>query len=239
VKPTYEVRAWQEGDWWLVRVVRASNGADAAPVNGLTQARTLAQVEPMARDLVATILDGEEDAFGITVDYVLSDDASDLVRQATTARAWVEAAKDLWQDRSAAAARTLTEKGYSLRETAALLGISHQRVDQILGRASVMERAFAENLADYLTRTGPRPECEVDVLFLVSGPTGHATERRYLAEMDQQFQDEVGAALLAWQSRIAGHGGSSGDHDRPAAEAPEAEPSAAEVIRHGWAIVEA
>ena len=67
VKPTYEVRAWQDDDWWLARVVAASDNADTSPLNSLTQARSLAEVEPMARDLIATILDVDEDAFGVDV----------------------------------------------------------------------------------------------------------------------------------------------------------------------------
>ncbi len=28
MKPRYYVKAWQENDWWLARVVAASDGAD-------------------------------------------------------------------------------------------------------------------------------------------------------------------------------------------------------------------
>ena len=57
---TYQVSAWQEEGWWLARVVAASDGADATPLNALTQARSLAKIDPMARDLIATILDADE-----------------------------------------------------------------------------------------------------------------------------------------------------------------------------------
>lgn len=71
VKPVYEVKAWQEDGWWLARVVAASGGADFAPLNALTQARTLARIEYMARDLITTILDVEQDTFEIEVMYDL------------------------------------------------------------------------------------------------------------------------------------------------------------------------
>ncbi len=131
--PTYQLKVWQEDDWWLTRVVAASEGSDPAPLNALTQARSLARIEHMGRDLIATILDADEGGFGVEFDYILPGDDGDVVSQARCARAWVEAAQDLWQERAAAAARFLADKGYSLRETAALLGLSHQRIDQLLG----------------------------------------------------------------------------------------------------------
>lgn len=136
MKPTYQVRVWQEDSWWLARVMTASDGADASPLNALTQARNLARIESMGRDLIATILDTDEDTFDVQYEYLLPGDSGELVCQAKGARAWLEAAQDLWQERSAAAARALADEGYSLREAATLLGLSHQRVDQILGSHS-------------------------------------------------------------------------------------------------------
>jgi hypothetical protein len=117
----------------LAVVVDASDGADAAPLNALTQARSLPRIDPMARDLIATILDADEETFDIKVVYYLPADVSDLVNEAKGAREWADAAQELWHERSAVAAEALAERGYSLRETATLLGLSHQRVDQILG----------------------------------------------------------------------------------------------------------
>lgn len=141
MKPTYEVRAWQDDDWWLARVVAASDNADTTPLNSLTQARSLTKVEPMARDLIATILDVEEDVFSIEVQYVLPGAVSKVLCEAKGARAWLDAAQELWQDRSAIAARVLSNNGYSLREVAKLLGLSHQRVDQLLQRRDDTERS--------------------------------------------------------------------------------------------------
>ena len=133
MKPAYQVRIWQEDGWWLARVMAASDGGDTSPLNALTQARSLAKIESMARDLIATVLDSDEDAFDLQFEYQLPGNSGDLVCQARGARAFLDAAQDLWQERSATAAMALAEEGYSLRETATLLGLSHQRVDQILG----------------------------------------------------------------------------------------------------------
>ena len=52
----HEVETYREGDWWLVRVP----GLDA----NYTQARTLEEVEEMARDLIALTLDIDETEVG-------------------------------------------------------------------------------------------------------------------------------------------------------------------------------
>ncbi|MDE0170726.1 MAG: hypothetical protein OXS29_14660 [bacterium] len=49
---TYQVETFQEGDWWVARVL----GLDA----NYTQAKTFEEVEGMARDLIALALDVAE-----------------------------------------------------------------------------------------------------------------------------------------------------------------------------------
>jgi hypothetical protein len=130
--PTYELRVWQEGGWWLARVVGASDDADPSPLNALTQARSLAKIGQMGSDLVATILDADLDAFEVDIDCDLPGGTGDLVGHAKSARIWLDSAQQLWQERATVAARTLADQGYSLRDIAVLLGLSHQRVDQLL-----------------------------------------------------------------------------------------------------------
>jgi DNA-directed RNA polymerase specialized sigma24 family protein len=132
MKPTYEVRAWRERGWWLARVVAASDGADASPVNALTHARTLTAVEQASRDLVATILGADERTFEIDLEYVLPAEVETAVCEAIGARTWLDAAQQLWRDHSAIAVHALVGEGFSLQDTAKLLGLSYQRVDQLL-----------------------------------------------------------------------------------------------------------
>ena len=124
VKPTYEVRAWREHDWWLARVVAASDDADATPLDAITHARTLTKIEETVRDLVATILDADEETFDIDLEYVLPHEVEIFVFEAIGARTWLDAAHELWQEHSALAVHVLTEQGFSRRETAKLLGLS-------------------------------------------------------------------------------------------------------------------
>src|SRR5262249_50295845 len=113
VTPAYQMKAWQEEGWWLARVTGVSDGADPAPLHALTQARSLGRIEAMGRDLIATGLDADEASFDVEMEYVLPGDAGELVCQARGARAWLEAAQELWHERSAAAARALAGRGYS------------------------------------------------------------------------------------------------------------------------------
>ena len=137
MKPTYDVRAWREQGWWLARVVAASDGADTTPLDAHTHARSLARIEQMARDLVATILDADEDSFDVELEYVLPDDVEPLVYEAIGARTWLDAAQELWQEHSAVAVRALAEQGFSPPETAKLLGLPDQLVDQLLGQRAM------------------------------------------------------------------------------------------------------
>ena len=207
MKPIYEVKVWQDDDWWLARVVGASDDADPSPLNALTQARSLARIEPMARDLVATILDAEEDAFGIEVDYDLPENIGDLLCQARGAHAWLEAAQELWQERSAVAARALAERGYSLRETATLLGLSHQRVDQLLGRGVERERSniWAFQLKGHAPTGSFRRQTkvtsidDVDLLLVVrKAAERNESKTPHSREMDAQLREQTRAFLATW-----------------------------------------
>jgi hypothetical protein len=135
VRPAYEVRAWQEDGWWLARITGASGEADLTPVNALTHSRSLTQIEQVVRDLVAMILDVDETTFDVEVEYVLPNDVDVLVCEALGAQTWLDAARDLFRERTAVAARALSDQGFSLRETSKLLGLSDRWLDQLLRSA--------------------------------------------------------------------------------------------------------
>ncbi len=209
VKLSYQVRVWQEDDWWLARVMAASDDADTSPLNALTQARSLAKIEFMARDLIATILDADEDSFDVKFEYVLPGDSGDLVCQAKGARAWLDAAQALWQERSAAAARALTEEGYSLRETAALLGLSHQRVDQILGSHSELKKSdvlvFCESPSEvaWLRKTMPAlAHDDFAPIFIVVSRNVGSWVLAHGDRRDEEFRNQFKALLHEAASRV-------------------------------------
>ncbi|WP_305789437.1 hypothetical protein [Symbioplanes lichenis] len=175
MKPTYQVKAWKDDGWWLARVTDASDGADRSPLNALTQAKSLAKIEEMARDLIATILDEDEEEFEVRFDYGLPTGAGQLLDDAAGARAWLDAAQVLWQERAVAAARALTAEGFSLREVAHLLGLSHQRVDQLLGSALADSSKRVAVLLETTRTSHPvkaRPLVDAQFVLVVAAPSG-------------------------------------------------------------------
>ena len=135
MRPAYEVRAWQEDGWWLARITGAGGEADLTPVNALTHSRSLTQIEQVVRDLVAMILDVDETTFDLEVEYVLPNEVDVLVCEALGAQTWLDAARDLFRERTAVAAKALSDQGFSLRETSKLLGLSDRWLDQLLRSA--------------------------------------------------------------------------------------------------------
>ncbi|HYK27253.1 MAG TPA: hypothetical protein VEV61_04735 [Streptosporangiaceae bacterium] len=212
--PTYQIKAWHEDDWWLARVVGGSETADRAPLNAVTQARSLAKIESMGRDLIATILDADEDSFDVEVDYALPSVASEVVAQAKGARAWLEASQSLWQERSTTAARALAEQGYSLRETAALLGMSHQRVDQLLedraGQSAAEVLIYECAATGQATRAKKREAVGLDINALVlirSAASGRLADQRLEDDLRTEFSGHFVELVSEMERRFAEHVG--------------------------------
>lgn len=125
---TDHVRVERGGRYWLVHVVE---------LDRWTQARTLRDIEPMARDLVATMAgvapdSAAPDSFGLTTDIALPDEVTTHLKLAAQLReqsrqAQASAAAEIRQ-----AARLLAEQGMSLRDVGAALGVSYQRAHQLV-----------------------------------------------------------------------------------------------------------
>lgn len=196
--PTYELRVWHEGEWWLARVIAASDGADPSPLNALTQARSLAKIGQMGRDLVATILDADDDAFDVEIDYALPGETGDLVSHAKSTRVWLDAAQQLWQEGATVAARTLAGQGYSLRDIAVLLGLSHQRVDQLLDGHADDEQTFsvvvhrpghANSGSDQAELMNSR---DIDALLVIRGLGTHDPETTFSgSELEARLREQA------------------------------------------------
>lgn len=126
---TYTAIASHGEHWWLVRIPGLGNNPD----EGLpTQARTLAGVESMARDVVALWLDADPESFAIEVKVELPESvrhrlalATKYADEATHAQAQSAAERRL-------AARELRSAGLTVRDIGAALGVSHQRAHQLI-----------------------------------------------------------------------------------------------------------
>lgn len=126
-RKTYTALAERGGGWWAVTVPE---------LRGVfTQARRLANVEPMARDAIALFLDIEMDAFDIDVREVLDPAVDALVAEAIQARSDALEHQRIAAAKSREAVTTLDRLGLPQRDIGRLLNLSHQRVAQLLAPA--------------------------------------------------------------------------------------------------------
>lgn len=128
---TYVAEVRRFGRWWAI---------DVPAVKGVhTQARRLADVEPMARDAIALVLDVSPRSFDIVVRPVLPARLEATVREAREARVQAQEAQLDAARKSLLALRALERADVPLRDAGELLGISHQRAAQI---ANADRRAY-------------------------------------------------------------------------------------------------
>ncbi len=121
---SYTARARRSGAWWAI---------DVPELPGVfSQARRLDRVESMARDAIALFLGVDPATPEIRVETILPSD----LRRDVDAVGRLRADADRLQAESSGALRNLTHelvgRGLSVRDAAAILGISHQRVSQLV-----------------------------------------------------------------------------------------------------------
>lgn len=120
---TYRVLARRTGEWWALEV----------PVlpGVFSQAKRLDQADEAAREAIAVMLDVEPDEITVQIEPVLPSDARDAL--AAVRLAQEEARKAVEREREAMqrAAAVLT-KQLSQRDAGRFLGVSFQRVHQLL-----------------------------------------------------------------------------------------------------------
>lgn len=126
---TYTAIAKPAGKYWLIRIL----GFGSSPEDGVpAHARNLAEVEPMARDLIAVWSEVAKDSFRIELVIELPDPVRhhlNLARKYADAAAHAQAVAAAERR---AAARKLRALGLTMRDIGAALGISHQRAYQLL-----------------------------------------------------------------------------------------------------------
>jgi predicted RNase H-like HicB family nuclease len=121
---TYTAKAERSGSWWAI---------DVPELPGVySQARRLDGVESMARDAIALFLDVDPGTLDIRVEMILRSD----LRRDVDAVGRLRADANRLQAESSGALRHLTHElvgsGLSVRDAAIILGISHQRVSQLV-----------------------------------------------------------------------------------------------------------
>lgn len=127
---TYHATATRDGKFWLVHVPE---------VDRYTQARSLREVDVMAHDLIAIMTDEDPAEFNVLVEAKVPAPASRLLEQAHHQRRIAEEASAAASTAHRAAARVLADGGMTVRDIGYVLGVSHQRVHQLLHAADVPE----------------------------------------------------------------------------------------------------
>jgi predicted RNase H-like HicB family nuclease len=130
---TYTVNAVPAEGWWGLTVPDAPGA--------VSQVRSLSSAEEYVREAISFVTGATPDSFAVVVVPQLPDDLAEHVSQAKRAAAEAVAA----QADAAALARgvvsELAAAGFNGRETAAILGVSKQRVSQLAASAPRTEAA--------------------------------------------------------------------------------------------------
>jgi predicted RNase H-like HicB family nuclease len=124
-KTTYKVTYERDEDGWWVAAVKHVQGCH-------TQGRTLAQARQRIREALELFIDNAK-TVRLIDDVKLPQPARQVLRRCQSARKRVKELESESLQLTQQAARTLTkELALSVRDAGDLLGLSHQRVHQLL-----------------------------------------------------------------------------------------------------------
>lgn len=121
VSTHYKARVVRDGKYWAIEV----DGV------GPTQARHLRELDEMTHDLIETLVDDPGD-FEVEYDIVLPEAAAEHMAARAAALAAAEAHRRAAAAEHAAAAAALQDLGINLRDAGRMLGVSYQRVGQLV-----------------------------------------------------------------------------------------------------------
>jgi hypothetical protein len=126
---SYRAIATRSGDWWAITV--------AGLPGAFSQCKRLDQVEAMAREVIALMLDRDPaDVGGVELDVHLPDQLADNLAALRQSERLADDARQAAAHAQRRAAEQLRAAGMSVRDVGRLLGVSHERVSQILARES-------------------------------------------------------------------------------------------------------
>jgi predicted RNase H-like HicB family nuclease len=127
MKPRYTAEAERSGGWWSITV---------AELPGVfSQARRLDQVEYMAREAISLLLEVPSDSFDVDVVENLDPPTQEAMADIIAAREAVATLKRSTTTKTRDFVQSLHESGYPQRDIGRLMGISHQRVAQLLAES--------------------------------------------------------------------------------------------------------
>jgi hypothetical protein len=128
---TYKARTYRSNDWWAIEIT------DGLPDNmlGVTQVRRVTEAEQAARNVIADLLEVDPDSVNLELHIDAPTPIKKQQRLLEAAEANLLAARtDAMTIRRQLATEAI-EEGLTMREAGVLLGISHQRVKQLVDDA--------------------------------------------------------------------------------------------------------
>ena len=128
LRPRYAAIAQRSGAWWVISVPELSGVH--------SQARRLDRVEYMARDAISLMLEVPADSFDVEVVENHDPPTQEVIDDILSIREAVAAMKRETGNKTRDAVLALHESGYPQRDIGRMVGISHQRVAQLLARGS-------------------------------------------------------------------------------------------------------
>jgi len=121
---SYTAEVDREDGWWTVHVLE---------LDIVTQAARWSEVEGMARGVVIAMLDLDEDAeIDLEVVPVFEDEAGQLLQEAEESEAQARELAAFASEAKRTAVQVLKAAGWTLQGIAAGIGLSYQRVEQLL-----------------------------------------------------------------------------------------------------------
>lgn len=129
---TFTVTAQRGQRRWILQCVEHPGA--------LSEVARLSEAETAIREAIAYVADLPADSFSITVVPSIDARARGHIEAATRLRTQASQAQKQASDEIVQAALTLAESGLTLRDIGTILGLSHQRVHQLL-TANAPERA--------------------------------------------------------------------------------------------------
>lgn len=130
---TYTVNAVPSEGWWGLTVPDAPGA--------ISQVRSLASAEEYVREAISFVTGTEPDSFAVVVVPQLPADLAEHVAKAKRAAVTAETAQAAAAALSREVVSELAAAGFNGRETAAILGVSKQRVSQLASGAPKAETA--------------------------------------------------------------------------------------------------
>ena len=133
----YRVEVMRSGTWWAITVPELGGV--------FSQTKRLDQVEDAAREAVALMLEVDEDDVVIPLDVVVTppSEIAELLERLDASAAAADEAVRVAAETRREVVEALRAEGLPLRDIGALIGLSHQRVGQLLASESASPAAPA------------------------------------------------------------------------------------------------